>query len=75
MDTKQSPTNLGLSISFFFFGGGGGGGWGGEGLVLFPTHFNPINSLLILLQISFLFMWTLALSGRCLSLSQTFSVA
>ena len=25
-------------------------------LVVFPTHFNPNNSLLILLQISFLFM-------------------
>ena len=47
MDTKQSPTNLGLS---FFFGGGGGGI---NCLVVFPTHFNPNNFLLILLQIYF----------------------
>ena len=32
MNTKQSPTNLGLSLIFFFWGGGGELGWeGGEG--------------------------------------------
>ena len=50
MVTKQSPTNLGLS---FIFGGGV------NCLVVFPTHFNPNNSLLILLQISLLFTCTL----------------
>ena len=30
-------------------------------LVVFPTHFNPKNSLLILLQISLFFMFTPAL--------------
>ena len=35
MDTKQSPTNLGLSFG------------GINCLVVFPTHFNPNNSLLI----------------------------
>ena len=52
MDTKQSPTNLGLS----FFLGGGGGGKGST--VVFPTHFNRNNSLrllILLFQISLLF--------------------
>ena len=49
MDTKQSPTNLGLSFGVV------------NCLVVFPTHFNPNNSLLILLQISLLFMCTIAL--------------
>ena len=49
MDTKQSPTNLGLSFAMV------------NDLVVFPTHFNPNNSLLILLQISLLFMCTIAL--------------
>ena len=31
-------------------------------LVVIPTHFNPNNSLLIILQISFLFMYTPALN-------------
>ena len=43
MDTKQSPTNLGLSFG------------GVNCLVVFTTHFNPDNSLLILLQNSLLF--------------------
>ena len=30
MDTKQSSTNLGLSLSFFFWEGGGGGGESGS---------------------------------------------
>ena len=45
MDTKQSPTNLGYS-------------WGVNCLVVFPTPFNPNNSLLKLLQTSLLFMFT-----------------
>ena len=49
MDTKQSPTNLGLSCAVV------------NCLVVFPTQFNPNNSLLILLQISLLLMCTLAL--------------
>ena len=49
MDTKQSPTNLGLSFG------------GVSSLVVFPTHFNPNNSLLISLQISLPFMCTPAL--------------
>ena len=54
MDTKQFPTNLWLS-----FGGGGGGRGGGcrgklSGTVF--NHFNPSNSLLVLIQISLLFM-------------------
>ena len=40
MNTKQFPANLGLSFA------------GVNCLVVFPTHFNPNNSLLILLQIS-----------------------
>ena len=44
MDTKQSPTNLGLSFGVV------------NCLVVFPTHFNPSNFLLILLQILLLFM-------------------
>ena len=39
--------------ALFFFGGGGGRGGGEEGvncLVVFPTHFNPKNFLLLLLQ-------------------------
>ena len=35
--------------ALFFWGGGGG--WGVNCLVVFPTHFNPNNSLLISLQI------------------------
>ena len=50
MDTNQCPTNLGLSFG------------GLNCLVVFPTHFNPSNSLLILLQISLLFMCTPVLS-------------
>ena len=53
-DTKQSPTNVGLSFSF--------GGGVLNCLVVFPTHFNPNNSLKILLQISLLFMCTPALT-------------
>ena len=59
MNTKQSPTDLGLSL--------GEGGWeGGPGrgvlvncLVCFQPILilNPNNSLLILLQISLLFMF------------------
>ena len=33
-------------------------------LVVFPIHFNPNNSLLILLQISLIFMCTPALNNR-----------
>ena len=51
MDTKQSPTSLGLS-----FRGGVGGGF--NCLVVFPAHFNPNNFFFMLLQISLLFMWT-----------------
>ena len=51
MDIKQSPTNLGLSF----------GGRGVNCLVVFPTQFSPNNSLLILLQISLIFMCTPAL--------------
>ena len=57
MDTKQSPTSWGS----LFFGGGGRGVV--NCLVVFPTHFNPNNSLSILLQISLLFMWTPALNS------------
>ena len=39
MDTKQSPTNLGLPFE------------GINCLVVFPTHFNPNKSLLILLHV------------------------
>ena len=48
MNTKQPPTNLGLS-------------WVNR-VIVFPAHFNPNNSLLILLQISLLFMCTPALT-------------
>ena len=48
-DTKQSATNLGLSFGVV------------NCLVVFPTHFSPNNSLIILLQISLLFMCTPAL--------------
>ena len=51
MDTKQSPTNLGLSLG------------GVNCLVVFPTHLNPNNFLLILLQISLL------LSVPCLKIA------
>ena len=44
MDTKQSPTNLRFSFGVV------------NCLVVFPTHFNQNNSLLIILQISLLFM-------------------
>ena len=51
MYIEQFPTNLGLSY-----------GWGVVNcLVVFPTHFNPNNSLLILFQISLLFMFIPAL--------------
>ena len=53
MGTKQSPANVGLSFSF---------GGGVYCLVMFPTHFNPNNSLKILFQISLLFMCTPALT-------------
>ena len=56
MDTKQSPTNQGLS-----FGRGGGVNC----LVVFPTHFITNNSLLISLQISLLFTCTPALNKLC----------
>ena len=56
MDTKQSPTNLGLSL---FLGGGGGKV---NCLEVFSTHFNLNNSLLKLLQISLIFRWNRALS-------------
>ena len=49
MDIKQSPTNLGLSFGAVIC------------LEVFPAHFNPNNYLLILLQISLLFMFTPAL--------------
>ena len=55
MYTKQSPTNLGLPFGF-------GGKRGGNCLVVFATHFNYNNSLLISLQISLLFMFNPALS-------------
>ena len=51
MDTKQSPTNLRLSFGRI------------NCLVVFPTHFNPNNSLLISLQISLLFWVTRELSN------------
>ena len=41
MDTKQSPTNLGLSFGVV------------NCLVVLPTHFNPNNSFLIILQSDF----------------------
>ena len=50
-DTKQSPTNLGLSFEVV------------NCLVVFPTYFNPYNSLLIIRQISLQFMYTPALRG------------
>ena len=49
MDTKQSPTNRGSLLASELCG------------IVFPTYFNPNNSLLILLQISLLFMFTPAL--------------
>ena len=49
MDTKQSPSNLGLSFGVI------------NCLVVFPTHFNPNNFLLIILQILLLFTCTPAL--------------
>ena len=79
MVTKQSATNLGL----YFI-------WGRiNGLVEFPAHFNPNNFLFILLQISLLLKFTLALrvcpredqadvthaiSPICLKLSQMIKV-
>ena len=60
MDTKQFPANLASGNLFFFFFLGGGGGV--NCLVVFPTHFNPDNSLLIFLQISLLFMCINALN-------------
>ena len=48
MDIKQSATNRGLSVFFSFFRVGGGGGL--NCLVVFPTHFNPNNSLLMILH-------------------------
>ena len=45
MGTKQSPASLGLS-----FGWVGGGVAGVNCQVVFPTHFNPNNFLLILLH-------------------------
>ena len=54
---------LGLFSFFpFFFGGGV---VGVNSLVVFPAHFNRNNSLLILLQISLLFMCTPALRSSC----------
>ena len=50
MDTKQSPTNLRFSFGVV------------NCLVVFPTHFNQNNSLLIILQISLLLMFTPALN-------------
>ena len=49
-----------LFFSFIWKGvkEGGGGGWVVNCLVVFPTHFNPNDSPLILLQISLLFMCT-----------------
>ena len=49
MDTKQSPNNPGLSFGVV------------NCLVVFPTHFNPNNFLLIILQILLLFTCTPAL--------------
>ena len=49
MDTKAVPYQPGAPY------------WGINCLVVFPTHYNPDNSLLILLQISLLFICTLAL--------------
>ena len=48
-DTKQPPTNLGLSFGVV------------NCLLVFPMHFNPNNSPLIILQISLLFPYTPAL--------------
>ena len=53
METKQSPTNQGLSFV------------GVNCLVVFPIHFYRKNSLLILLQISLLLVFTPALSQSC----------
>ena len=55
MDTKQSPTNLGLSFG------------GANCLVVFPTHFNPNNSLLIFLQNFTPIHVYLRLKGHCAS--------
>ena len=57
MDTKQST----VSLFLFFFGGGVGEGV--NCLVVFPTYFKLNNSLLKLLHISLLFMFTLVLIG------------
>ena len=51
---NSPPTNLGLSFA------------GLNCLVVFPTHLNPNNFLLISLQISLLFMFTPALNCPCL---------
>ena len=66
MDTKTVPYQSG-ALSLFFGGGGVGVGGRGEGvnsLVVFSTHFNPNNPVLISLQISLLFMSTPAIKIR-----------
>ena len=57
--TPNSPLPTWGSFCFVFFGGGKRVNC----LVVFSTHFNPNNSLLILLQISVLFMCTPPLIG------------
>ena len=47
MDAKQSPTNLGLSLSLSLRGEEGDGGGAVNYLVVFPTHFNLISLLLM----------------------------
>ena len=54
MDTKQPQREPQV--------GRGGGGF--NCLVVFITHFNPNNSLLILLEISLLFMCSPAISAK-----------
>ena len=53
-----APTDLMVGHITQEWGGGGVGNQLSDGLVVFPTHFNPENFLLILLQISLLFRCT-----------------
>ena len=54
--SRWTPNGPLPTRGYLFFGGWGVGKV--NCLVVFPTHFNPNNPLLILLQISLLFMFT-----------------
>ena len=61
IDGYQPPTDLGLSFGVV------------NCLVVFPTHFNPNNSLLIILQISHPFTCTPRLNAPVVSMISRFS--